>query len=220
MRALVFFLPFLLAAMQLSAQRVNQFNADGNRHGAWEKYFDGTKQLRYEGTFKNGKEIGLFKYYNKRSGKIPVATRLFKDDSDLAEVKFFSTKGSLMSEGNMKGKLREGAWKFYQRDGSTLLSVETYKNGILDGLFEVYYKNGKLSETFNYADGKKHGLSKKYSEAEVLIHELEYKNGQLAGPAKYYNGKGELIIEGLYAAHRKAGLWKYYTAGKLSKEMD
>lgn len=218
MRALVFFV--LLFTIQLSAQEINQLDANGNRHGTWKKYFDGTQQLRYEGTFKNGKEVGLFKYYSTGSGKMPVATSLFKSGSDQAEVKFFSIKGSLISEGGMNGKSREGTWKFYQRDGKTLLSMETYGNGVLNGPFEVYYKNGKLSETFNYVAGKKHGPSKKYSEAEVLIHELEYKNDQLAGPAKYYNSKGEVVINGLYAANRKAGLWKYYTAGKLTKEMD
>ena len=218
MRVLGFFV--LLFTIQLSAQESNQLDANGNRHGIWKKYFDGTQQLRYEGAFKNGKEVGLFKYYSLRSGKIPVATRLFKSGSDLAEVKFFSIKGSLISEGGMNGKSREGTWRFYQLDGKTLLSVETYENGVLNGPFEVYYKNGKLSETFNYVAGKKHGPSKKYSEARVLIQGLEYNNDRLAGPAKYYNSKGELVIDGLYAANRKAGLWKYYEAGKLTKEMD
>ena len=29
------------------AQDINQFDADGNRHGVWKKNFDGTQQPRY-----------------------------------------------------------------------------------------------------------------------------------------------------------------------------
>ena len=45
------------------AQKNNQMDADGNRHGIWKKNFDNTQQVRYEGEFNHGKEIGLFKFY-------------------------------------------------------------------------------------------------------------------------------------------------------------
>ena len=37
----------------------NQFDAQGKRHGVWEKKFPGTDQLRYEGFAKMGKKLEL-----------------------------------------------------------------------------------------------------------------------------------------------------------------
>ncbi|MBA3985779.1 MAG: hypothetical protein H0X63_04205, partial [Flavobacteriales bacterium] len=50
---------FLLGLFSINAQeKTNQLNENGKRNGPWEQYYEGTKQLRYEGTFLNGKEIG------------------------------------------------------------------------------------------------------------------------------------------------------------------
>ena len=46
----------------------NQYLENGNRNGPWKGYYD-NGQIRYEGTFDDGKEIGLFKYYY-RSGNL------------------------------------------------------------------------------------------------------------------------------------------------------
>ena len=45
----------------------NQYLENGNRNGPWKGYYDSGRS-RYEGTFDDGKEIGLFKYY--RSGNL------------------------------------------------------------------------------------------------------------------------------------------------------
>lgn len=202
------------------AQEVNQFDENNERHGTWKKYFDGTKQLRYEGQFEHGKEVGLFKFYTRKSKDQPIATRLFKNGGREVEVKFFAISGKLISKGILIDKKREGIWELFQKDGTTLLSRESYKNGKLDGLYEIFYKNGKLSETFQYVGGLKDGVSKKYAPSQSVIHEVVYVDGKLRGPATYYDIKGNVIITGEYAADRKAGLWKYYEGDKLVKEVD
>ncbi|MFP2995933.1 hypothetical protein ABN763_08480 [Spongiivirga sp. MCCC 1A20706] len=204
----------------LVGQDINQFDANNNRHGTWKKYFDGTKQLRYEGQFDHGKEVGLFKFYTKKSKAQPVATRFFKKESNVVEVKFYSLSGKLISKGNLVGKERDGVWEFYQKDGKTLLSKEVYSKGVLNGDFEVYYDNGQLSESFTYDNGLKDGPSKKYAPNKAIIHEVVYVKGKLRGPATYYGADGSVSIKGEYAADRKAGLWKYYEGNKLVKEVD
>ena len=59
----------LLIATIVSAQDINQVDANGERQGVWRKNFDKTKVLRYEGEFSHGKEIGLFKFYKNINGK-------------------------------------------------------------------------------------------------------------------------------------------------------
>ncbi|GAA4239505.1 hypothetical protein GCM10022291_34080 [Postechiella marina] len=50
-----FIVLFLVSICSVSAQNINQFDAQGKRHGVWKKNFENTKVLRYEGTFNHGK---------------------------------------------------------------------------------------------------------------------------------------------------------------------
>jgi antitoxin component YwqK of YwqJK toxin-antitoxin module len=144
-----------LLSLTLGAQQTNQLDENGQRTGVWKKYFEGTTQLRYEGAFINGKETGLFKFYSKKSGDSPIITRQYKDDSPYVEVKFYAFNGRVVSEGSMMDKLREGTWTTYHKDGVTPMSIESYKKGKLEGEYTIFYKNGVLSESFIYSEGKK-----------------------------------------------------------------
>ena len=55
---------FLIVTSLVYAQDINQFDESGKRHGVWKKYFEGTKQLRYEGKFDHGKEVGKFLFHS------------------------------------------------------------------------------------------------------------------------------------------------------------
>jgi len=210
----------LFFAISMSAQNINEFDENGERHGIWKKNFDNTNILRYEGEFNHGKEIGLFKFYQNINKKpVLAATRDFLEKSAKANVKFYASTGKLISEGQMDGKLYIGEWKFYQKDSDKLLILEHYNNeGNLDGDRFVYYANGVIAEKQQYKNGKLNGTSLYYSEENVLIKELNYENDELHGISKYYNEKGELITEGSYKRDKKNGIWKYYENGKLTDE--
>ncbi|WP_053991821.1 toxin-antitoxin system YwqK family antitoxin [Mangrovimonas sp. TPBH4] len=211
-----------LATSVMLAQQINQFDSKGLRHGIWRKNFHETKQPRYEGEFNHGKEIGVFKYYtlnNKKS--VLSATKTFNPNNDIAEVKFFSSTGKLISEGKMNGKLYMGKWVYYHNKTNAIMSTETYNNqGNLDGEKLVYYDNGQIAERVNYVNGKIQGVSRWYSETGVVLKEFHYVNDELHGEAKYYNDEGQLLVEGNYKRDRKDGIWKYYKDGKLEEEKD
>ena len=44
----------------------------------------------------------------------------------------------------------------------------SFKDGVIDGLVELYYSNGKLAEMATFKNGEKNGIQKKY-----------YENGQI-----------------------------------------
>ncbi|OEK07737.1 preprotein translocase YidC [Flavivirga aquatica] len=213
---------FLLAHVITLAQDVNQFDKNNKRHGIWKKNFKNTNILRYEGEFLHGKEIGLFKFYKKiRKKAILTATKQFNENNNIAEVKFFTSRGKLISEGQMDGKTYIGTWKYYQKRSDKLLTLEHFnKLGELDGERLVYYPNGVIAEKQNYLNGKLDGVSFNYSQNKVLIKEFIYKNGELHGHSKFYNAIGELITEGVYKRGKKHGIWKYYENGKLIEEKD
>ncbi|WP_242157871.1 toxin-antitoxin system YwqK family antitoxin [Aestuariivivens sediminis] len=204
------------------AQSINQFDADGERHGRWLKRYDGTKVLRYEGEFFHGKEIGTFKFYKNDEGKpLLAATKTFNDSDNKASVQFFNDHGKLLSEGIMKGKAYIGTWTYYQNNGQDLLTVEHYDhNGKLNGERLVYYDNGEVAEIQHYNGGLLDGKSKWFSEDQIVLKEYIYVNGELHGPAKYFDPKGALIAEGEYKKGKKTGIWKFYEKGKLVEEKD
>ena len=86
------------------AQEINQMDENGERHGIWQKKFPGTDQLRYEGEFDHGKEIGTFKFYCEDCGSQPMVIKVFNRKDDIADVKYFTKKGKLVSEGAMQSK--------------------------------------------------------------------------------------------------------------------
>ena len=204
------------------SQEVNQFDANGKRHGIWKKTFEGTKVVRYEGQFNHGKEVGLFKFYkyvNKES--VLSATKQFNEANNLADVKFFSSKGKVISEGQMDGKKYIGEWKYYHKNSDHVLRIEEYDtNGLQQGELLVYFEDNTLAEKSQFKDGKLNGKSVWYSEKGIPIKEFIYENDELNGLSKYFTNKGDLLIEGLYRRGKKHGVWKYYQNGELKEEKD
>lgn len=202
------------------AQEINQFDASGKRHGVWKKNFDSTNELRYEGTFEHGKEVGLFNFYKLIKKKsVLSATKAFNKNEGTTKVKFLSSHGKVISEGEMIGKTYVGDWVYFHKNSSKVMTSETYtKEGLLKGKRLVYYKTGILAEEANYINGKLDGVSKWFSTNSVVVKEYVYVNNELHGAAKYYNDKKELLIEGNYKRNKKVGIWKYYENGELKEE--
>ncbi|MDY8133994.1 hypothetical protein [Aquimarina sp. 2201CG5-10] len=213
---------FLLSVLTLCSnisfgQNYNTYDADGKRHGEWRKKYENSNQLRYEGTFEHGKEVGEFKFYKPNSGKSPTAIKTFSRDTDTVKIKYFTQTGKVISEGSMIGKDRVGKWKYYHKDSPKVMMTEQYLSGKLSGEQLTYFDNGQLTEKVNYLNGKREGKRIIYSETGVVIKEFTYDNDQLHGVTKYYDTQGNLIIEGNYKNDRKDGVWKYYENGKLTE---
>ena len=214
-----FLIPFFLLIVSFgNAQEINQMDSNGKRHGVWKKNFEGTKQLRYEGTFEHGKEVGTFKFYCEECKSQPAVVKEFTANNAVADVKFYTAKGKLVSEGKMDGKLRIGEWIYFHKKSTEVMTRERYQNGKLTGKKYVYYGNGVVAEEASYSDGLLNGPSLYYSYDSKLLKELIYKNDLLEGPAVYYDAKGAKLMEGMYVNDRKKGVWKFYKNGQLDNE--
>lgn len=197
-------------------EATNQYDQHGERHGVWKKYYKNGKQLRYEGEFNHGKEIGIFKFYKIGSKGKPAATKTYKPDSDSVLLRFYTKKGKLSSEGHVINESREGVWKYYKRSyKDSLMMVEEYKQGQLDGWKTVYFRNGNITDKTQYKAGKKEGDQIIYSENGNKLQEYHFKNDKLHGYSKVYDKDGNVLSEGLYKQGLRDGEWRYYTNGKL-----
>lgn len=198
----------------------NKFDENGKRHGPWKKLYEGTKLIKLTGTFEHGKPVGEFKYYHKKSGKQPSTVKIYDKNSDMATVKHYTSKGKLISEGQMKGKELFGKWTYYHKKTDAVLSVEYYKDGELDGERVTYYENGNLVEQEFYKRGILHGDRKVFSEKGNVIKHFQYINGTLEGKVYYYDDDGNVTIEGKYKNGKRISVWKYYKNGKQYDEKD
>jgi antitoxin component YwqK of YwqJK toxin-antitoxin module len=199
-----------------NAQKINEFNKNKKRTGVWKKYHP-NKKIRYTGQFKDGKEIGVFKFYGATTSKRPVIIKTFYENSDSLFVKFYTKKGAIKSEGALKGRKRVGSWKYFHANGA-LLSEENYKNGALNGAQLVYYTNRQITESSQYKNGLLEGVSSKFSSKGILIEEVTYKNGALNGLAKFFELNGNLRETGVYKDGKRDGNWDYYLDGEIASE--
>ncbi len=206
-------LSFVVASFTAFGQKINKLDSQGRRTGIWKKYYE-NGDIRYEGEFKNGKEIGTFSFYNQGSS-YPAIVKTFSNTSDTASVKFYN-KTRVKTKGKMVGKKRVGKWIYYFADGQRVFSEENYKNGLLDGVVKNYYDNGNVTEETFYKEGKKHGTSKIYTEEGILIEDVIYVDGKLNGLGKYYDLKGVIKEKGMYENGARKGKWEYYIDGEVS----
>ena len=213
---------FLSISFSMTAQteKLNQYDAQGNRHGTWQKMYEGTNKIRYRGQFLHGKEVGDFKFYHKKSGKHPSTIKTFNPDNQIAIVKHYTSAGKLISEGKMDGRKLIGKWVYYHKNAKTILSEEFYKEGLLEGKRETFYPNGVLAEQEYYKDGKLDGPRKVYSEEGKLLKHFHYKEGKMHGETTYYDAQGKVSISGRYQMNKRVGKWNYYENGKLQEVKD
>ena len=202
----------------MTAQKINRLDANGKRHGIWKKYY-ANKRIRYQGQFRNGREIGVFKFYDVTHSNFPIATKQFSTDSKSAYVKFYTLKGKLRSEGKMIGRSRIGVWKYYFPTGK-IFSEEFYIDGKLDGTIKNFYANGKLTSVSHYKNGLKEGSVRKFANSGILIEEVFFKNDTLDGLAKYFDLKGNIKETGLYKKGKRFGKWEYYIDGEVVSEKE
>ncbi|MFD0965042.1 toxin-antitoxin system YwqK family antitoxin [Pseudofulvibacter geojedonensis] len=219
MRNLIVLICLLIVGF-VSAQEYNQFDKQGERHGKWRKFFPGTEKVRYTGQFEHGKEVGVFKFYHKEAkAKHPSLIKTFQPNSDLAEVKYYTSTGVLLNEGFLNGKIRVGEWKFYHKNSKEISEIEFYEKGRLNGKKTSYYKNGKILQVENYTNGKLNGKKQMFTNEGVLVKDMNYVNGRIDGYFTEYRA-GKKILEGKYAMGKPRGVWKYYKDGKLIETKD
>ncbi len=199
-------------------EKINQLDAKGKKDGLWKGVFEDSKRPRYEGSFKNGVEVGTFNYFDDTKAKSLIATRVFSEKGAVAFTTFFDQKGNKVSEGKTVNRKNEGGWKFYHKASTQLMKEEFYKNGTLEGIQKTYFSNGSIAEETTYKNGQKEGLYKVYLENGTVVEEATFKNNEYDGPAIYRNAGGQIVSKGTFVKNERKGIWEFYEDGKLVKK--
>ena len=164
--------------------------------GKWKYYYDnGT--LEQEGAYdKIGSYTGIWNWYYK-NGKLRVKEEYFEGEREGAYIEYndhndvmlegeyvnnlregdwiisvngYSEKGTYLSD------VREGEWKYYYTP-DTLYFEGSFIDGIEDGDFVWYYRNGKKMKTGKYMMSLREGDWKYYNNLGQLMLVVKYKDG-------------------------------------------
>lgn len=205
----------LLITFSVFAQDVNKVDVNGKKHGLWKGIYEESKRVRYEGTFEHGKEVRMFKFFDDTKAGTIIATREFNSNNNSCYTIFYNQNKNKVSEGKVVNKQFDGEWKYYHDDLPSIMTLELYVNGKLNGIRKVFYKSGAIAEETTYKNGIKDGRYKSFAENGVVLEESNYNNGEYDEQAIYRNVDNQIASQGFYKKGKKAGIWKMLEKGKL-----
>ena len=81
-------------SISVFSQDFNKLDDNGNKHGIWRGLHQESKRPKYEGTFKHGKEIGTFKFYDDTKAGTVIATREFNANDNSCYTIFYNQKNN------------------------------------------------------------------------------------------------------------------------------
>ena len=212
MRKLIVFL-FIIQYVVNYAQTTD---SKGRKQGYWKKK-DEKDKLIYEGTFKDDKPLGKFKYYYPTDSIRAIMN--FRADGKSSYVKLFHMNGKRMGEGKYIDKeIKDSTWTYYDELG-VLISRENYKSGKKEGLSIVYLPDGTFSEQRNYKEDIQDGVFKEYFDGKAIKAQGNYVKGKLEGRVAYHYPNGVEVAAGFYKNGEKNGPWIYKTeSGKIREK--
>jgi antitoxin component YwqK of YwqJK toxin-antitoxin module len=150
----------------------------GEIHGIV-KYYRRNGRLKSEVGYKSGDKTGYEKTYEDERVEEPEERQEAKEE--VKRIYYDKQKTLLKEEIPYKNNQIEGIRKKYDKSGA-LISEETYKNGVSDGIYRGY-EDGELSYIADYKDNNLHGFT------------VGFDSGQLSYISSYNNGKEDGLHE-------------------------
>jgi antitoxin component YwqK of YwqJK toxin-antitoxin module len=246
-----------------SVQKINSYNSKNKKVGLWITYYEDIKTRKaklLEGRYKNDLKNGYFREYDKKGVQLSttkyvngqvvenaeelMSVDLIREYYPDASVKWektylgtlshgiwkeYDTAGIVIStviynlgiklgEGIMDSEgIKQGSWKEYYKDGN-LRAEGDYNDGSRIGAWKFFHPNGKLEQKGKYRKGgKANGLWVWYYDNSAVRREENYINGKEDGELIEYDLEGNIISQGEYIEGLKEGEWTINTGDYIEK---
>jgi len=199
--------------------QTNTIDKKGLKQGAWAKYYPDNKTPIYTGQFKDNMPIGEFRYFFS-SGKVKAIIQ-HQAKNNLSYAWLYFENEQLMAEGRYKYMKKDSLWINYNSQGYVLsreefqadklnglrvtyylegqgegeekmLTIENYKDSLLEGSYESFYSKGLVKEKGNYVKNKKEGEWQTFHPNGVMESRMTFKNNLAHGWAYGFDPKGKL----------------------------
>jgi len=111
--------------------------------------------------------------------------------------------------------LLNGQQVVYSQLGDFPVSETNYLRGLKNGLYRLYYDNGKIQEESYYIDNQKDGSSRWFNKNGRLMAEYSYKTGNFEGIQRTFYDNDTVQVSSKYSKNELTGEYKeYYRNGK------
>ncbi len=235
----------------VSRERINRTDTEGKKQGLW-KFFHDNGQVKIEGKYLNDQKNGYFKTYDENGKLIStskwvngqeqedaielVRLEVARDYYPSGQVKAMQTyrngiaqgvrrdfdqegnitSGALYEDGlkvadgiTLEDGVRDGSWTTYYKNGETK-AEGTYENGIKTGVWKYYHPNGQPEQTGKYdSKGRLTGEWLWYYASGNILREEIFIKGLADGPMTEYDEEGNIIARGEYIEGLEEGPWVY-----------
>ena len=177
-----------------------------------------TGQLVFKGSYVNGKENGVHRFYDDEgniiSSKVYTSGILMEEGGTVDELgrkqgrwKAFYADGTLRHEGAYKDGLRTGPWIYYFNDQS-IEQKGSYVEDEPNGEWVWFYPNGDIWREESYLNGLEDGLSIEYDTEGIVLAKGEFIDGFREGEWVFISGDHR--EEGTFFEGERIGVWKHY----------
>ena len=214
MKKYILFLTISFLTFSLSAQEINQVDAQGKKQGTWKKYYPSNDGVFYEGQFKDDKPYGVFTHYYE-TGELKSKTNY---DGSKVHSEVYYLKGELMAEGNFVDQKKDSIWNYYDEKG-WLSMRENYVEGKRFGESFSYYANGEIAVMKTFLDDEENGPFYQNFQNGKKETEGEYLGGNYNGKYTYYYDTGKKLHTGDYILGKRDGIWLFYTTSGALKSI-
>ena len=177
----------------------------GVKHGEWVWYHTNGKVERKE-TYMNGKLEGASVTFGP--GGTLLSKIKFRDGVNHGEY-IGGTGDGKRAEGSYKNDKPDSLWRYYFLFNNKLAEEGMMKDGLKEGLWKQWDKNGNIVEEVHYKEDKRHGPATIYFFDGSIQMQVNFKNNLPHGPYKEYRQK-EVYEEGAYLDGSKHGAFTRY----------
>lgn len=91
----------------------------------------------------------------------------------------YTISGSILSKETWKDGLEDGISTYYYPPNQGIRKIMSYKNGLLDGEFREYYPSGAIHKEGCFVSNKKSGRWSVYTETGEVIERVSFEDGIL-----------------------------------------
>jgi len=184
--------------------KINQYNTEGHKEGLWQTFF-ANGEVKWEGTYTDGKRDGYFKTYNE-TGSLLTIEKYINDvlQNNPPELATLETKTTYFSNGNVK---TEGPYK----DNKPVGLHRTYNEDGTIAKVDVFDSGRVMAEGVLDSLGRQQGDWKEFYETGEIKSVGKYLNGNKVGEWKYFFADGKPFETGKYDNQgRQQGKWIWY----------
>ena len=168
---------------------------------------DKSRNLEYEGSYKDGIREGLWKWWYENE-QLSIEAN-YKNGKLEGLYRAWHNNGQLLLKTNYKSGEENGVFKRWYESGQ-LKEQGINKIGIAEGLYREWHENGQLMREANHKEGYPDGLSRIWHENGILANEVNHKDRYMNGLYRMWDENGKLEVKGNYKEGRLDGIWENY----------